>query len=103
MAEERIICPSPEELQYRGPVYCPVEGCGKELPSSSCLRMHVSRRHHGKPLERNSGSHVNTSCVDFYCPVRGCNRSREGGKPFSKLSRLRRVSYRTYIVAVIVI
>ena len=91
MAERRVICPSPEELEYSGPVQCPVEGCGKQLPSSACLRMHVTRRHHGKPLERVSGKRSNSRCVDFFCPVRGCNRSREGGEPFPRLGQLKQV------------
>lgn len=85
------VCPSPEELQYSGPVQCPVEGCEKELPSSACLRMHVARRHHGKLLERASGSRATTGCVSFFCPVKGCNRCREGGKSFSRLGQLKQV------------
>ena len=91
MVERKGISPLPEELEYSGPVQCPVEGCGKELPSSACLRMHVVRRHHGKRLERVSGSRENSECVDFFCPVRGCNRSREGGEPFPRLGQLKQV------------
>ena len=88
---QREICPSPEDLEFSGPVQCPIEGCGKELPSSACLRMHVTRRHYGKRLERESESLTSESCVAFYCPVRCCNRSKEGGKPFPRLGQLKQV------------
>ena len=91
--EERVVCPSPEQLEYSGPVQCPVEGCGKELASSACLRMHLARRHHGKPLEKAQGSPGNVGRrVTFYCPVSGCNRSREGGEPFLRLGQLKQVN-----------
>ena len=93
MGDERIVCPSVEELEYSGPIQCHVEGCGKELPSSACLRMHVTRRHHGKPLERAAGdSAAGGAGAQFYCPVKDCSRSREGGEPFPRLGQLKQVS-----------
>ena len=92
--EDREICPSPEELEFSRPVQCPVEGCGNELPSSACLRMHVTRRHQGKPLEKAHGSLYREGCVAFYCPVRSCNRSKEGGEPFPRLGQLKQVESR---------
>lgn len=84
--EGKAVCPPAEELEYSGPVLCPVEGCGKELPSSSCLRMHVVRRHQGQPLQKRQEE----GCVEFFCPVKGCSRS-EGGQPFPRLGQLKQV------------
>ena len=89
--EDREIHPSPEDLEFSGPVQCPIERCGKELPSSACLRMHVTRRHQGKPLARAPGSLVREGCAAFYCPVRSCNRSKEGGQPFQRRGQLKQV------------
>ena len=86
-AKTRVVCPSVEQLEFSGPVVCPVEGCGKELPSSSCLAMHVARRHDGLPLERKAGE----GSVEFYCPVEGCGRSTLAGKPFPRLGQLKQV------------
>ena len=89
--EETVVCPSPEDLEVSGSVQCPVEGCGKELPSSACLRMHVIRRHHGKRLERASDSLGSRESLAFYCPEEGCKRSKKGGEPFAKLGQLKQV------------
>lgn len=73
------------EIESYGCV-CAVEGCGREFQSSSQLRMHQLKHHQGKELSPRSGN------TKYFCPVEGCERSKESGKPFPRLGQLKQVN-----------
>ncbi|XP_054627576.1 ATM interactor [Dunckerocampus dactyliophorus] len=83
-----IIKPSILELtkEVRTNILCTVEGCGKILPNTPALNMHLVKSHRVKdgivnPTVRKD---MKTSKKLYCCPIKGCPRGP--GRPFSQFS-----------------
>ncbi|XP_054696316.1 ATM interactor isoform X2 [Grus americana] len=82
-----LVRPSVTELsQVRTNILCTVPGCGKVLPNSPALNMHLSKAHplqDGKlnaPIRKG----LKTSQKFYCCPIEGCPRGPN--RPFSQFS-----------------
>ncbi|XP_071612750.1 ATM interactor isoform X2 [Heliangelus exortis] len=82
-----LVRPSVTELsQVRTNILCTVPGCGKVLPNSPALNMHLSKAHplqDGKlnaPIRKS----LKTSQKFYCCPIEGCPRGPN--RPFSQFS-----------------
>uniref|UniRef100_A0A8B9FPK3 C2H2-type domain-containing protein n=1 Tax=Amazona collaria TaxID=241587 RepID=A0A8B9FPK3_9PSIT len=82
-----LVRPSVTELsQVRTNILCTVPGCGKVLPNSPALNMHLSKAHpvqdgkHNAPIRKG----LKTSRKFYCCPIEGCPRGPN--RPFSQFS-----------------
>lgn len=83
-----IIKPSITELskEVRTNILCTVEGCGKILPNSPALNMHLVKSHRIKEGIINPTVRKDMKCPQklYCCPVDGCPRGPT--RPFSQFS-----------------
>lgn len=83
-----IIKPSITELtkEVRTNILCTVEGCGKILPNTPALNMHLVKSHRIKEVIVNPTvrKDMKGSVKLYCCPVDGCPRGP--GRPFSQFS-----------------
>lgn len=83
-----IIKPSITELtkEVRTNILCTVEGCGKILPNSPALNMHLVKSHRIKEGIVNPTVRKDLKCSQklYCCPVDGCPRGPT--RPFSQFS-----------------
>ena len=84
----KVICPSEDELEIEEGCECPVEGCCKHFKGSSQMQMHLVRHHKGLNL-KDIPSTVSNSV--YCCPVHGCSRGKDKGRPFPRLGQLKQV------------
>lgn len=92
-SEVIVIVPSEEELEVKGDVVCPFDGCNCVFKSTASRNMHITRHHEGKNLKPVANdNNVRTSIKIYYCPVKGCTRSQgSDNKPFKKLGQVKQV------------
>ncbi|KAK7160690.1 hypothetical protein R3I93_008375 [Phoxinus phoxinus] len=88
LQDREIIKPSITELtkEVRTNILCTVEGCGKILPNTPALNMHLVKSHRVKeglvnPTVRKD---IKDSQKLFCCPIEGCPRGPH--RPFSQFS-----------------
>ncbi|NXT34301.1 ATMIN protein, partial [Pelecanoides urinatrix] len=82
-----LVRPSVTELsQVRTNILCTVPGCGKVLPNSPALNMHLSKAHPVQDGKRNAPIRkgLKTSQKFYCCPIEGCPRGPN--RPFSQFS-----------------
>ncbi|XP_053934926.1 ATM interactor isoform X2 [Cuculus canorus] len=82
-----LVRPSVTELsQVRTNILCTVPGCGKVLPNSPALDMHLSKAHpaQGGKLNAPIRKGLKTSQKFYCCPIEGCPRGPN--RPFSQFS-----------------
>ncbi|XP_054054246.1 ATM interactor isoform X2 [Rissa tridactyla] len=82
-----LVRPSVTELsQVRTNILCTVPGCGKVLPNSPALNMHLSKAHplQGGKLNAPIRKGLKTSQKFYCCPIEGCPRGPN--RPFSQFS-----------------
>ncbi|XP_069724956.1 ATM interactor isoform X2 [Phaenicophaeus curvirostris] len=82
-----LVRPSVTELsQVRTNILCTVPGCGKVLPNSPALDMHLSKAHpaQGGKLNAPVRKGLKTSQKFYCCPIEGCPRGPN--RPFSQFS-----------------
>ncbi|NWR62099.1 ATMIN protein, partial [Bucorvus abyssinicus] len=82
-----LVRPSVTELsQVRTNILCTVPGCGKVLPNSPALNMHLSKAHPVQDGKRNAPVRkgLKTSQKFYCCPIEGCPRGPN--RPFSQFS-----------------
>ncbi|XP_071785867.1 uncharacterized protein [Asterias amurensis] len=98
MSDVEVICPTVAELMElpQRNVPCTVEGCDKLLATTAARKMHVIKRHgiYQDNSDKNMFSnHPQSKTVavkkHFFCPVKDCNRNRNGSNPFTKLWSLK--------------
>ncbi|XP_033626721.1 ATM interactor-like [Asterias rubens] len=98
MSDVEVICPTVAELMElpQRNVPCTVEGCDKLLATTAARKMHVIKRHgiYQDNSDKNMFSnHPQSKTVavkkHFCCPVKDCNRNRNGSNPFTKLWSLK--------------
>ncbi|KAM7406217.1 hypothetical protein PAMP_000607 [Pampus punctatissimus] len=89
-----IIKPTIMELtkEVRTNILCTVEGCGKILPNTPALNMHLVKSHRVKdgivnPTVRKD---MKGSQKLYCCPIEGCPRGPN--RPFSQFSLVKQVS-----------
>ncbi|NXY82691.1 ATMIN protein, partial [Alcedo cyanopectus] len=82
-----LVRPSVTELsQVRTNILCTVPGCGKVLPNSPALNMHLSKAHPVQDGKLNAPIRkgLKTSQKFYCCPIEGCPRGPN--RPFSQFS-----------------
>ncbi|KAM6253190.1 ATM interactor isoform 2-T2 [Porphyrio hochstetteri] len=82
-----LVRPSVTELsQVRTNILCTVPGCGKVLPNSPALNMHLSKAHPVQDGKLNAPIRkgLKTSQKLYCCPIEGCPRGPN--RPFSQFS-----------------
>ncbi|XP_033928525.1 ATM interactor isoform X2 [Melopsittacus undulatus] len=82
-----LVRPSVTELsQVRTNILCTVPGCGKVLPNSPALNMHLSKAHPVQDGKLNAPirKSLKTSQKFYCCPIEGCPRGPN--RPFSQFS-----------------
>ncbi|NXE52204.1 ATMIN protein, partial [Casuarius casuarius] len=82
-----LVRPSVTELsQVRTNILCTVPGCGKVLPNSPALNMHLSKAHRLQDGKLNAPMRkgLKTSQKFYCCPIEGCPRGPN--RPFSQFS-----------------
>lgn len=83
-----IITPSIMELtkEVRTNILCTVEGCGKILPNTPALNMHLVKSHRVKDglVNPTIRKDLNASQKLYSCPIEGCPRGPN--RPFSQFS-----------------
>ncbi|NWI15084.1 ATMIN protein, partial [Crypturellus soui] len=82
-----LVRPSVTELsQVRTNILCTVPGCGKVLPNSPALNMHLSKAHRLQDGKLNAPMRkgLKTSQKFYCCPIEGCPRGPN--RPFSQYS-----------------
>ncbi|XP_030368235.1 ATM interactor isoform X2 [Strigops habroptila] len=82
-----LVRPSVTELsQVRTNILCTVPGCGKVLPNSPALNMHLSKAHPVQDGKLNAPVRkgLKTSQKFYCCPIEGCPRGPN--RPFSQFS-----------------
>ena len=105
MADEttaELICPEVgllTEIETNLP--CSVNGCTKVLPNASSLRMHLIKTHNvisnaneNEIFDKGSQYHNKNNARKkalYCCPVDGCVRGRNAGRPFSRLAHVKQV------------
>nr|XP_061795932.1 ATM interactor-like [Nerophis lumbriciformis] len=83
-----IIKPSIRDLtkEVRTNILCTVKGCGKILPNTPALNMHLVKSHRVKDgiINPTIRKEMKTSNKLYCCPIEGCPRGP--GRPFSQFS-----------------
>ncbi|XP_062474285.1 ATM interactor isoform X2 [Pezoporus occidentalis] len=82
-----LVRPSVTELsQVRTNILCTVPGCGKVLPNSPALNMHLSKAHPVQDGKLNAPirKSLKTPQKFYCCPIEGCPRGPN--RPFSQFS-----------------
>ncbi|XP_046898729.1 ATM interactor [Hypomesus transpacificus] len=86
--QREIIQPSVVELtkEVRTNILCTVEGCGKILPNTPALNMHLVKSHGVKDglINPTVRKDMKGSQKLYCCPIEGCPRGRN--RPFSQFS-----------------
>lgn len=92
-AGEILITPSIGELtkEVRTNILCTVEGCGKILPNTPALNMHLVKSHRVKDglVNPTIRKDLTASQKLYSCPIEGCPRGPN--RPFSQFSLVKQV------------
>ncbi|TFK08859.1 ATM interactor [Platysternon megacephalum] len=87
-APRELVRPSVTELSraVRTNILCTVPGCGKVLPNSPALSMHLSKAHRVQDGKINASIRkgLKTTQKFYCCPIEGCPRGPN--RPFSQFS-----------------
>ncbi|KAJ8041804.1 ATM interactor [Holothuria leucospilota] len=97
MAELTVICPSEEDLQraIMRNIECSVSSCKRHFSTLPALWMHCAKTHKiyeekwQEEAFKNNKKSSQTISKQFVCPVSGCSRGKDSGKPFCRLSLLK--------------